>query len=309
MPAGRVKWGRPDSNLEPRYYELAPHLQYSLGFAKVLSRQTSFSTDVVIVKINRFMAAKSQFSRNNPRSIAIALIVLALGILMLLWWVARPEPLPDFAAYQQVGAKKQAFFNYVGARVATANAALLADRGKLQELRAELDAEGSLSWMEQRWLNDLAERYEVEPDGDASAAELVGVLLRRVDIVPASLALVQAAKESGWGTARFAVEGNNLFGQQCFEKGCGQMPEQRAAGRRHEVADFDTVQASVQAYMHNLNTHPRYARFRSIRASQREREARKLSGITLADGLLAYSERGEAYVSEVKAMIRQNDLE
>jgi len=259
-----------------------------------------------------------RFKRPDTRSIVRIASVIALASLLVLWWAARPKPLPDFTAFETVDAKKQAFFEYVRSRVTAANEAVLADRRRLEELRAELDAEGSLSWFDKRWLYDLAERYEVSRDTTSEldieqdfeswpATELIAALLPRVDIVPESLALVQAAKESGWGTARFAVEGKNLFGQQCFEEGCGLMPEERAAGRRHEVADFDSVQASVDAYVHNLNTHPRYAKFRVIRA--RQRGSRPLSGTALADGLMAYSERGQDYIDEVKAMIRQNDLE
>jgi Bax protein len=232
---------------------------------------------------------------------------VAFGGLLLLWFATRGEPVPDFAAIDSVAQKKQSFFTYVGSRVAATNATVLADRRRLEALRDELAAHGSLSWFEQRWLNDLAERYELDRTGIDSDRALIAALLRRVDVIPASLALVQAAKESGWGTARFAVEGRNLFGQRCFAEGCGLVPARRAAGRGYEVAEFNTVQASVDAYVHNLNTHPRYSRLREIRA--RLRQARSLSGAALADGLLGYSERGKAYVQEVKAMIRQNALE
>ena len=126
--------------------------------------------------------------------------------------------------------------------------------------------------------------------------------------MPASLALAQAAKESGWGTSRFARAGNNWFGQQCFREGCGHVPVRREADRQHEVARFPSVQAAVDAYMLNLNTHYRYQEFRDLRAQSRG-NGNSLKGTELAAGLLAYSERREAYVAEIIDMIEYNELE
>jgi Bax protein len=129
--------------------------------------------------------------------------------------------------------------------------------------------------------------------------------LARVDTVPLSLVLAQAANESSWGQSRFAQEGNNLFGEWCFREGCGIVPEQRSAGKSHEVAAFDSVNASVRSYLHNLNTGRAYAALRKLRQQARAAgEAPK--AMVLASGLARYSERGLAYVHEIKAMIRSN---
>jgi Bax protein len=128
-----------------------------------------------------------------------------------------------------------------------------------------------------------------------------------VDPVPPSLALAQAAIESAWGTSRFAVQGNNLFGQWCYKKGCGLVPLQRNSDSHHEVAKFATVSESVESYIRNINTHRAYIDFRATRAQLRGAES-PASGYQLAENLLEYSELREKYVHEVQAVIRINNL-
>ena len=123
-----------------------------------------------------------------------------------------------------------------------------------------------------------------------------------------SLALAQAAKESGWGTSRFAREGNNYFGQWCYKAGCGIVPASRAPGRTHEVEAFDSPAESVASYMRNINTHSGYKSFREARKVQRS-EADALSGVALAAELSQYSERRDAYVAELRQLIVGNDLD
>jgi len=144
-------------------------------------------------------------------------------------------------------------------------------------------------------------------DADLSSAELIKELLIRVDTVPPSLALAQAAVESGWGTSRFAVQANNLFGQWCYEKGCGLVPSQRNSGANHEVAKFKNVSDAVYSYTRNINTHRAYKDLRMSRAALRA-DDETVTGHILAEGLLRYSERGEDYVHELQAVIRINKL-
>jgi Bax protein len=129
----------------------------------------------------------------------------------------------------------------------------------------------------------------------------------RVDEIPPSLALAQAAIESAWGTSRFAVQGNNLFGQWCYKKGCGLVPLRRDSGSRHEVAKFSSVTQSVNAYMRNLNTHRAYSDLRANRAQLKATE-QNVTGHLLAANLLDYSELREVYVEEIRAVIRINKL-
>ena len=128
----------------------------------------------------------------------------------------------------------------------------------------------------------------------------------RVDTVPASLVLAQAANESAWGTSRFARRANNFFGVWCFTPGCGITPNRRDAGKTHEVRRYKSVQASVNHYIRMINTNNAYRELREIRAELRDEN--RVNGLGLADGLLRYSERGPAYVRELKQMIRYNNL-
>jgi Bax protein len=129
-------------------------------------------------------------------------------------------------------------------------------------------------------------------------------LLARVDIVPVQLAVVQAAKESSWGRSRYAVEINNLFGQWCFKKGCGLVPNDRNDGARHEVRRFNTVSDAIRSYMHNLNSHRNYSDMRKLRQDLRVK-GQNIEGGDLVDGLLLYSERRQQYVDEIRSMIKQ----
>ena len=129
----------------------------------------------------------------------------------------------------------------------------------------------------------------------------------RVDIIPASLVLAQAANESAWGTSRFTLEGNNIFGQWCYEEGCGIVPRRRAAGATHEVRRFETIEEAVAAYFVNINTNPVYQYLRELRAQMRVQQL-ELNPLVLAFGLGRYSERGGNYIDEVQSIIIQNDL-
>jgi Bax protein len=153
----------------------------------------------------------------------------------------------------------------------------------------------------------MENRYNLSA-GELTDAERLAALLKRVDTVPAALVVAMAAKESGWGTSRFATVANNYFGIWCFYEGCGVTPLRRKVGLNHEVATFPTVRESVRYYVRTLNTHFAYDGFRNMRAERRFGNV-PMVGDELADGLLAYSERGLAYVREVQDMIRHNKLD
>lgn len=212
--------------------------------------------------------------------------------------------LPDFASIDDVGEMKQAFYEFLQPVVVYENERIRAQRRELAALREVLAAGEELGWLQRRRLRALAEEYELEWNRKEIAA-IAERLWRRVDVIPAELALVQAAKESGWGRSRVAVDYSNLFGHWCYEPGCGVVPKRRAANASHELASFDSVEESVRRYMNNLNTHERYSELRRLRAERRRAE-RPLTGPALAPGLLGYSERGEPYVREVLSMIEQN---
>jgi len=133
-------------------------------------------------------------------------------------------------------------------------------------------------------------------------------LLNKVDILPPSLALAQAAEESGWGTSRFAKEGNAFFGQWDFS-GNGMKPkQQRKALGNYGVARFDSPLASVEGYMLNINTNKAYNKLRTVRAQLRAKN-KKITGLALVGTLDKYSERGQAYIDGLREMIRYNNLQ
>ena len=127
-----------------------------------------------------------------------------------------------------------------------------------------------------------------------------------MDIIPVSIALAQAANESGWGTSRFALEGNALFGQWTWSKK-GISPKNKDPNQSHKVLQFQILKASVRAYKNNLNTHNAYREFREARANMRNLK-RKLRGVELAQYLDKYAETGKEYTKVIKLIIEQNSL-
>jgi Bax protein len=221
--------------------------------------------------------------------------------------LAQEQPLPDFTAFRDTHEKKQAFFEYIVPVIEARNKAVLAERAQLLDIDNTLRVRGSLSPRQREQLQALALEYAVEST-DESAAAVVEQLLKRVDMVPISLAVSQSATESAWGSSRFAQQGNNLFGEWCFREGCGIVPGKRRVGAFHEVARFESPEESVDSYIRNLNTHPSYAEFREIRDRMRAQN-QPLNGAALAAGLQEYSERGDHYVRELRTMILRNKLQ
>lgn len=217
------------------------------------------------------------------------------------------EPLPAFHEIEQVSVKKERFFEYLTPVIRAENERIRKQRERLIGVVESYRAGEDLGWSDRRFVEELADEYRLDPD-ELDTESLLDLLVARVDVIPRSLVLVQAAKESGWGSSRFARQGNNLFGQWCFEPGCGVVPRNRPAGTTHEVASFDTVRDAVTSYVRNLNTHSSYRDLRELRARLREQN-RPLTGSRLAEGLDRYSERGAVYVREVQSMIQQNGLE
>jgi len=175
---------------------------------------------------------------------------------------------------------------------------------QLRQHIMQLKATAHLNRQQQGWLAHVANNYGLTLAAQPDYAQWQA-LLSRVDIIPLEMALVQAANESAWGQSRFAKQGNNYFGQWCYNKGCGMVPSQRAAGASHEVRRFANVRQSVRAYLRNINTSPAYAEFRNIRHSLRV-QSKPLDAHVLVVGLKSYSERGMAYVRTIQSMIRSN---
>jgi len=206
---------------------------------------------------------------------------------------------PEEIATLPVTEKKALFFRILLPMVMQENARIAAQRVQLTTLL-------TLDPVDIDSLKALAVEYRVI--GDLSQPEVQAMLLSRVDEIPVSLALAQAANESAWGTSRFTKVANNLFGEWTYNEAEGVVPQQRDPDKKHFVRKFGSLHASVRSYMNNLNRGQAYQMFRERRAELRDRQA-KLDGAYLAGGLLRYSERGEEYVDEIRRMIRQNKLE
>jgi Bax protein len=217
-----------------------------------------------------------------------------------------PRGLPDLDSPQ---VRKTAFIKVMLPLILRANHDIAESRRRLRTVLARIDRGQPLSGRDETWLRALSETYRVAlPDdlNDLKGAAAAS-LRRRVDIVPPSLAIAQAAEESGWGTSRFAQEGNAVYGQWTWSQGAGIVPRRRDAGKIHEVRKFSSLQQSVNGYMRNLNSHPAYTAFRARRGRLRA-EGRPLTGADLVDTLQAYSERRAQYVETLRTIMRVNRL-
>ena len=175
------------------------------------------------------------------------------------------------------------------------NNKILDDRKKLFKILSK----ASNTMGEKVWLKRRFKDYQIT-DEDITELKL------RMDIIPASLAIAQAAKESGWGTSRFALEGNAMFGQWTWGKD-GIEPSEKKDNEQHKILKFPMLRSSVKAYLKNLNTHRGYGEFRKERSLLRQNN-KKISGLDLADYLYNYAKTGSEYVKILKKIIRQNDL-
>jgi Bax protein len=223
--------------------------------------------------------------------------------------VSTPEPtavFPDFASILDTDIRKKQFFDFFQEHIYAENAHITETRRELLAYAEIFGADATLTDHERERLLDLAASYKV--DTDISSDKLIlQELLLRVDVIPTSLVLAQAANESGWGTSRFALEGNNIFGQWCYQLGCGIVPHRRANGAKHEVKRFDSIEAAIESYFRNINTHHLYSDFREKRAQYRML-GWTLDSTELVQELGRYSQRGESYIDELQTMIRQNKL-
>ncbi|WP_354623787.1 glucosaminidase domain-containing protein [Psychromonas sp. MME2] len=206
-------------------------------------------------------------------------------------WAESSKNLP-------VQTKKMVFFRLMAPLALMANEQILAERKivKTSPLNSEK-------------LRDLALKYKVIDDQTKQIDENARkTLLKRVDILPPSLVLAQAAEESGWATSRFTLEGNAFFGQWDFT-GKGMKPlAQRSELGNYGVARFDSPLASVEAYMLNVNSNNAYQSLRTLRSKLRA-EKKSITGYLLAGTLHNYSERGQAYIDGIRAMISHNKLQ
>jgi len=222
----------------------------------------------------------------------------------------------DTAQRLTVPEKKEVFYRFMLPLVLHANQMVLDRRARVEAMGADLKAGRPVSEQDLESFRAGAVLLRVAEAQEAAALtpaspqlqDMVDAMLYKLDIVPAGLALGQAAYESGYGTSRFAIEGNALFGQWTYG-GKGLVPEQqRKSLGDHRIAAYDWPFDSVRGYFINLMSHPAYEDFRRLRADLRA-AGKPLSSMALADGLIRYSERGQAYVDTLKGIIRVNGLD
>ena len=201
----------------------------------------------------------------------------------------------DLNNLQSVQLKKETFIKIVLPLIVAENEKILDDREKLKIIsKKKFTTE-----LEKQWLRQKLLEYKVKK-GD------INQLMIRMDIIPVSIALAQAAKESGWGTSRFALEGNAIFGQWTWD-GQGIAPLKRDSDKNHKILKFPILRASVKAYKNNLNTHKSYVKFRDKRRKLREKNL-VITGLVLSDTLKSYAQTGSEYTKILNQIITQNSL-
>lgn len=206
--------------------------------------------------------------------------------------------LPNDLASQALKRKTEIFISLIAPEAIRVNNDILAERAALSRLIAKKGAARSLTSREKWWLNILIKKY-------GGTLTNLNELLTRVDIVPNSLILAQAITESGWGTSRFAKQGNGLYGQHLARSSNGAHIKSLSGGVK--VASFESVFLATRSYVNNLNSHRAYQELRDIR-----RDARKdgvlPNGAKMAEGLLLYSEIGDRYVRDLQFLIKKYGL-
>ena len=206
----------------------------------------------------------------------------------------------DFMEIQPVNERKKLFIKTLLPIIYSENLKILEDRKKILDWWSESQGESFSRDFWPAWLFELSEKYE-------SSDSNLGNLLIKVDIIPISMALSQAAIESGWGTSRYLREGNAIYGQYTFEKNKGIVPAERDRGKKFFIRKFENLSESTKSYFKNINTHLAYEDFREQRKTLRM-NGEILSGLRLADYLTSYSERKQDYVDDVKKIIESNNF-
>ena len=206
----------------------------------------------------------------------------------------------DFMDINSINERKNLFINTLLPITFIENLKILDDRKKILDWWSQSNGETYQREFWPNWLYDVSDKYDYEGSN-------IGELLMRVDIVPLSLALAQAAIESGWGTSRYLREGNALYGQYTFDKSLGLEPLDKDKDKDFYVRKFINLSDSTRSYLKNLNTHNAYVKFRQERGTLRM-NGDSLTGLSLAKFLVNYSERRSEYVADIKTIIETNNF-
>ena len=201
----------------------------------------------------------------------------------------------DLDSIKSIKEKKETFLQILLPLIVAENEKIEEDRKYLLKILKDNESDESKKWLYKKY-----KKYKV-------ADRNIKDLIEKIDIIPTSIALAQAAKESGWGTSRFALEGNAIYGQWTWN-GDGIEPLEKTKDQRHTILKFPLLRASVKAYIANLNTHRGYKSFREKRATLRKQN-KKLTGLELIHELENYAQTGKEYTKILEKIIKQNDLE
>ena len=266
-------------------------VNYTIRNTKILNSNTSDVTVDYISESSEMIEIfnKYQFSVDNLLNNQSSNLVIFSSL---------PK---DFMDIQPVIERKRLFINTLIPIIYSENLQILDDRKKILDWWRESDGENFSRDFWPQWLFELSEKY-------GSSDSNLGNLLIRVDIIPISLALAQAAIESGWGTSRYSREGNAVFGQYTFDESKGLKPKDRNKNDEFFIKKFSNLSESVRSYLKNINTHLAYADFREERKKLRM-SGENLSGYKLVNFLKDYSERREFYIKDVKEIMSTNNFQ
>ncbi len=198
-----------------------------------------------------------------------------------------------------IAKQKNFFFDYFGERIEAENIKILKQREFIKSLNGRKDL--NKNSLEYKKLEELQIKYKIQNIYDYEK------FLYRVDIIPPSMALAQAATESGWGKSRFFKEANNIFGHWTYNPKNGMVPLKRSEGKKHLIRIFPTLQDSIAAYMRNLNSTSAYSKFRIKRKELRE-SGNFINGYLLSSTMTNYSGIGHNYVEILQSIIKKNKL-
>ena len=211
----------------------------------------------------------------------------------------------NLSQIESLSKKKRIFLSIILVGAYHANCQLLRDKVKLKQIDKKYHNSGQLNKEEKDWLADKIYKYRVQ---GKNQQEKIKKLKRKIDIVPLSLIMAQAACESGWGVSRFAQQANNIFGEWTFSNQAeGIVPKERPAGADYKIEKFSTIQEAINSYLLNLNSHPAYKKFRTLRWECRQ-QGEQITSLKLLSGLTNYSEEGKEYLNKVRAIIEDNNL-
>ena len=203
-----------------------------------------------------------------------------------------------------INERKNDFINIVLPIIVDQNRKIIVLRQRLIDSKNYLNQNKTLSRTDQVFIKNLATKYSVTTK-NRHKIDIINDLLISIDIIPNSIVLAQAANESGWGSSRFAIEFNALFGEYTFDNNNGVVPAQREEGKKHFVKYFKTIDKSVESYFININSHFAYDKFRKLRKINRDKNSFNVN--LLVDKLDAYAEN-DAYVDIIISIIHDNEL-